>query len=69
MENSPVAFAAALLLSSGWVDALVAGLAKVAGKMLLRGGSAIGKANVVTVGSLVGASHCEGRDVSIEHLD
>lgn len=55
--NSPVAFAAALLLGGGWVDALVAGLAKVAWEVLFRGGGAIGEADVVAVGGLVGASH------------
>lgn len=66
MEDSPVAFAAALLLGRGWVDALVAGLAEVAGEMLLRGGGAIGEADVVTIGNLVCASHCEVEMLALE---
>lgn len=54
----PVAFAAALLLGFGWTGAGEARLAEVAGEVLLRAGGAIGEADVVTVGDLVGAGHC-----------
>ena len=56
-DGLPVAFATALLLGVGWTGAGIAGLAKVAWKMLLWGCSAIGKTNVVTISGLVGASH------------
>lgn len=58
MGAIPIAFAAALLLGLGWTVAGVPGFAKVAWEMLLWASSAIGKANMVTVGGLVSASHC-----------
>jgi hypothetical protein len=68
MDDLPVALAAALLLGVAGVVASVAGLAEVAREVLLRSGGAVGKANVVTVGSLVGASHC-GEAVSLTLMD
>ena len=56
-EDSPIAFAATLLLHALRVAAGEALLSKVAWEMLLRGSSAIGEASVVTVGSLVSAGH------------
>lgn len=57
VRNLPIALAATVLLIRSWIDAGVAALGEVAWEMLLWGGGAIGKASVVTVGSLVGASH------------
>jgi hypothetical protein len=56
--GSPIAFASALLLVHGWVGAGEAGLTEVAREVFLRSSRAIGEANMVTVSSLVRASHC-----------
>ena len=55
--NLPVALATTLLLGGGWIGAVEACFAEVAWEVLFWGGGAIGEANVVTVGSLVSASH------------
>lgn len=57
-EDEPVAFAASLLLGVGWVLAGIARFGKVAREVLFWSGGAGGKADVVTVVVLVGASHC-----------
>lgn len=56
-KDSPVGFAAALLLGAAGVVAVVARLAKVAWEMLLWSGGSVGQANVVAVSGLVSTSH------------
>ena len=58
LEDSPIAFAAALLLGVGGVLAGVAGFGEVAWEMLFWGRGAVGEADVVAVVALVSASHC-----------
>lgn len=53
----PVTLASTSLFGAAGVVAGVACFAEVAGKVLFRGGGAIGEANVVTVGGFVGAGH------------
>jgi len=58
---SPVASSSTFLLDLFGVGIDVTVLGEVAGKVLFSGSGAIGKANVVTVILLVGASHIERR--------
>jgi len=60
MGSLPVAFAATLLLRVTRVVTSIAGFSEVTWEMLLWSGSAVGQADMVTIGSLVSASHCQG---------
>ena len=51
-RHIPVAFAAALLLGTFWINGQTASLGKVAREVLFGGGGAIGKTSVVAVGEL-----------------
>ena len=53
----PIGFTATFFLYFLRVRVDVPGLGKVAGKMLLGGGSAVGKTDVVTIVEFMGASH------------
>jgi hypothetical protein len=57
MPDSPVAFTTALFLHFLRVSVDMARFGEVAREMLFRSGGPIGKASVVTVVELVGASH------------
>ena len=67
--NLPIAFAAAILLRLCWILTRMARFRKVTGKMLLRLGSAISEASMVTVSVLVGASHYDGQQGAPELME
>ena len=57
-SSLPVAFTTALLLGAAWVNSGMPGFGEVAREVFFWSGGAIGKADMVTISSFVGASHC-----------
>lgn len=59
MQDLPITLSTAVLLDLGRIDTIVAVLGKEFGELLLRESTAVSETGVVTIGELVGTSHCE----------